>query len=123
MTPSQIIRHLGSLVARGPAFALLLLACTSGAALAESRDVTVSIENFTFVPAEITISPGTTVTWINHDDIPHTAVSSEKGVFRSKVMDTDEQFSFTFASAGDFAYFCSLHAHMTGRVIVTPDAK
>jgi plastocyanin len=59
---------------------------------------------------------GDTVTWTNHDDIPHTVVSA--GKFRSKAMDTDNAFSFTFTSAGDYKYFCSLHPHMTGMIKV-----
>jgi plastocyanin len=80
--------------------------------------VEVSSDNFTFSPAEITIAPGTTVRWVNHDDIPHTVVEAGKA-FRSKVLDTDDSFSMTFTSSGSFAYFCSLHPHMTGKVIVT----
>ncbi|MFG1423037.1 cupredoxin domain-containing protein [Roseixanthobacter liquoris] len=81
--------------------------------------VIVKIDNFTFSPAQITVTPGTTVTWINNDDIPHTVVETKKA-FRSKTLDTEEKFSFTFNTAGDFAYFCSLHPHMTGKVIVKP---
>jgi amicyanin len=77
----------------------------------------VHIDNFSFTPAEITVSPGTTLTWVNGDDIPHTVVASNKA-FRSKVMDTDQQFSFTFSQAGTYEYFCSLHPHMKGKVIV-----
>jgi plastocyanin len=85
-----------------------------GAARAE--DSIVTIDNFTFQPAEVTVKAGTTVTWKNHDDIPHTIVSA--GKFRSKTMDTDDSFSFTFTAAGDYKYFCSLHPHMTGTIKV-----
>jgi len=77
----------------------------------------VSIDNFTFKAAVVTVKPGTTVTWTNGDDIPHTVVSKD-GVFRSKVLDSGDRFSFTFAKAGQFGYFCSLHPHMTGTIIV-----
>ena len=77
----------------------------------------VMIDNFSFAPKEITIAKGTTVTWVNHDDVPHTVVNSDK-VFRSKALDTDDQFSFTFNEAGSFSYFCSVHPMMTGRVVV-----
>jgi plastocyanin len=77
----------------------------------------VKIDNFTFGPGTLTVPIGTTVTWTNRDDIPHTAVSTD-GVFKSKVMDTDEQFSFTFPKAGTFPYFCSIHPKMTGKVVV-----
>src|ERR1700760_147417 len=76
----------------------------------------VTIDNFTFTPAQLTVKVGDTVTWKNHDDIPHTVVSA--GKFRSKTMDTDDSFSFTFTAAGDYKYFCSLHPHMTGMITV-----
>jgi len=77
----------------------------------------VKIDNFSFGPAAITVSVGTTVTWINRDDIPHTVVSTDK-VFKSKVLDTDERFSFTFTKPGEYPYFCSIHPKMTGKVVV-----
>jgi plastocyanin len=77
----------------------------------------VKIDNFTFSPATLTVAPGMTVTWTNDDDIPHTILGKEKG-FRSKPLDTGNQFSFTFATAGEYAYFCSLHPHMVGKIIV-----
>ena len=78
----------------------------------------VKIDNFSFGPAAITVSVGTTVTWINRDDIPHTVVSTDK-VVKSKVLDTDEKFSYTFTKAGEYPYFCSIHPKMTGKVVVT----
>jgi plastocyanin len=77
----------------------------------------VRIANFTFTQQAVTVRPGTTVTWVNDDDIPH-AVVSKTLVFKSKVLDTGDRFSFTFAKAGQFGYFCSLHPHMTGTIIV-----
>ncbi|CAN5296952.1 hypothetical protein BH10PSE10_BH10PSE10_17450 [soil metagenome] len=77
----------------------------------------VTIDNFTFTPPEITVKPGTTVTWVNHDDIPHSVAANDKA-FRSRALDTDEFYSFTFSSLGTFDYFCGLHPHMTGKVIV-----
>ena len=77
----------------------------------------VKIDNFSFGPETLTIPVGTTVTWTNRDDIPHTVVSTD-GVFKSKVLDTDEKFSFTFSKAGTYAYFCSIHPKMTGKVVV-----
>jgi plastocyanin len=79
----------------------------------------VTIDNFTFSPAELTVAKGTTVTWVNHDDIPHTVVNTDKA-FRSKALDTDDSYSFTFTSEGTFNYFCGLHPHMVGKIIVTP---
>ena len=77
----------------------------------------VHIDNFTFTPQEITVTRGTTVTWVNDDDIPHALATSNKA-FRSKAMDTEEKFSFTFKEPGTYEYFCSLHPHMQGKVIV-----
>ena len=77
----------------------------------------VQIDNFTFNAMTVTVKPGTTVTWTNQDDIPHTVVS-KTGVFKSKVLDTGDKFSVTFARAGQFGYYCSLHPHMTGTIIV-----
>jgi plastocyanin len=83
---------------------------------AHCEDATVSIDNFTFSPAELTVKVGTTVTWKNQDDIPHTVVSA--GKFKSQALDTDDSYAFTFTAAGDYAYFCSLHPHMTGKIKV-----
>ena len=77
----------------------------------------VKIDNFSFGPATLTVAVGTSVTWTNRDDIPHTVVSTD-GVFKSKVLDTDEKFVYTFGKAGTFPYFCSIHPKMTGKVIV-----
>ena len=81
---------------------------------------TIKIDNFTFGPQALTVAVGTTVTWINQDDIPHIVVSSDGKSFRSKVLDTGDRFSFTFARPGSFGYFCSIHPHMTGTVLVKP---
>jgi plastocyanin len=101
-----------SLVAAG-----LMMATVSAMSHAAPASAAVEIGNFTFKSPTLTVKPGTTVTWTNGDDIPHTVVSKD-GVFRSKVLDTGDRFSFTFAKAGQFGYFCSLHPHMTGMIIV-----
>jgi plastocyanin len=90
-----------------------------GQARAQNANAKVTIDNFTFAPAALTVSLGTTVTWINHDDIPHTVVEKNK-VFRSKALDTDDSYSFTFTQAGTYDYFCGLHPHMVGKIIVKP---
>lgn len=77
----------------------------------------VKIDNFVFGPQTITVPAGTTVTWTNKDDIPHTVVSTD-GVFKSKVRDTDEQFSYKFEKTGTYSYYCSVHPKMTGKVVV-----
>jgi plastocyanin len=81
--------------------------------------IEVKIDNFSFGPATLTVPVGTTVTWTNRDDIPHTVVSTDDSkTFKSKVLDTDEKFSFTFSKAGTYPYFCSIHPKMTGKVVV-----
>jgi len=77
----------------------------------------VKIDNFSFSPATLEIKAGTKVTWKNADDIPHTVVSNDK-IFKSKALDTDEKFSFTFDKPGTYPYFCSLHPKMTAKVVV-----
>jgi plastocyanin len=88
-----------------------------GAQEKASAGVAVKIDNFSFGPAAVTVPLGTTVTWTNRDDIPHTVVSTD-GVFKSKALDTDDKFSFTFSKPGTYAYFCSIHPKMTGQIIV-----
>jgi plastocyanin len=85
------------------------------AAAADSKQVVV--DNFSFTPATAAVPVGTTVTWTNHDDIPHNVVSPEQK-FKSPVLDTDEKFSHTFAAAGTYKYYCSIHPRMTGQVVV-----
>jgi plastocyanin len=98
---------------------LLLSAGSPGSSAnsAEPASAEVKVDNFSFGPATVTVAVGTTVTWTNRDDIPHTIVSTDK-VFKSKVLDTDEKFSFTFSKAGTYPYFCSIHPKMTGSVVV-----
>jgi plastocyanin len=79
--------------------------------------ITVNMDHNTFIPVEITVAPGTTVTWVNNEAMPHTVVDSNKG-FRSKALVKDASFSFTFATAGDYNYLCSIHPNMKGKVIV-----
>src|SRR5271155_108743 len=92
---------------------------TQTARAAEGRNAaaSITIDNFSFTPKEITVATGTTITWVNHDDVPHTVVSPDKK-FRSKALDTDDQFSFTFTDAGSYNYFCSVHPMMIGKIIV-----
>jgi plastocyanin len=77
----------------------------------------VKIDNFSFTPATVIVTAGTTVTWTNSDDIPHTVVSDDKS-FKSKVLDTDEKFSYTFTKPGTYPYFCSVHPKMTAKIVV-----
>jgi amicyanin len=103
----------GFLVAAFAAATLLLP--RAGAA----EDAQVKIDNFTFTPPSLTVKAGTTVTWRNEDDIPHTIASTVRA-FKSKALDTDDSFSFTFTEPGSYDYFCSLHPHMTGKIVVEP---
>ena len=89
----------------------------SSAKMPQPATAEVKVDNFSFGPATLTVPVGTTVTWTNRDDIPHTIVSTEK-VFKSKVLDSEEKFSFTFSKAGTYPYFCSIHPKMTGSVVV-----
>jgi plastocyanin len=85
----------------------------------EGATTQVVIDNFTFDPPKVTISAGTQVTWINHDDVPHTATSSTKPrAFDSGTLDTDQKFSFLFSTPGTYEYFCAVHPKMTGQIIV-----
>ena len=101
--------------------AMVLLLAGSPSVTANDQPSTanaeVKIDNFSFGPQTVTVPVGATVTWTNQDDIPHTVVSTD-GVFKSKVRDTDERFSYTFTKPGTYSYFCSVHPKMTGQVVV-----
>lgn len=77
----------------------------------------VKIDNFVFAPNPVTVPAGTTIRWTNRDDIPHNVVAEDKS-FKSKVMDTDESFTYTFSKPGTYTYFCSIHPKMTGKIVV-----
>jgi plastocyanin len=111
---SNILTLQASVLAAG---VLMMSVAADMARAAPPSAAAVSIGNFTFKSPVLTVKPGTTVTWTNADDIPHTVVSKD-GAFKSKVLDSGDRFSFTFAKPGQFGYFCSLHPHMTGTVIV-----
>ena len=102
----------------------ILIAATAGrpsssTAMAQQKasEAAVKIDNFTFAPAALTIHAGDTVRWTNHDDLPHNVVSEDKS-FKSKTLDTDENFSYTFSKPGTYTYYCSIHPRMTGKVVV-----
>ena len=98
-----------------------LVLAFAGPALAAdaANQTTVKIENFTFNPAVLTIKPGTTVTFENADDIPHSVVENDKK-FKSKPLDTGDKFTMTFNDVGEISYYCGFHSHMTGKIIVKP---
>jgi plastocyanin len=100
------------------AVVVVALALGPGLARSEPSAVTVKIDNFAFDAPTVTVPQGATVTWVNDDEDPHTVVAEDGRSFRSKTLDTGDSFSFTFMSAGTFGYFCSVHPHMTGKVVV-----
>ena len=104
-------------VATALAAAVLAAAAIFPAAPVHAAKPEVKIHNFAFAPQRTTVKAGTTVTWINEDDIPHTVTSSSK-LFKSKALDTRDKFSFTFTTPGTYAYICSVHPYMTGAVVV-----
>lgn len=119
--PASVLRALRLVV--------LFTALTSTPCLAEDPNnaaanpvVTVGIDHNTFIPGEITVAPGTTVTWVNNEAMPHTVVDQNKE-FRSKIIAKQATFSFTFTTAGDYDYLCSIHPNMKGKVIVKPGAS
>ena len=79
----------------------------------------IQIDNFHYTPPSLIVVSGTTVTWTNADDSPHT-VREKDGKFKSAALDTDDTFSQTFAAPGEYEYFCSIHPYMTGKIVVKP---
>ena len=113
-------------VLRALKLTLVFAALASTPCLAEDANnavagptVTVGMDHNTFIPSEIIVAPGTTVTWVNNESMPHTVVDLNKS-FRSKTLAKDASFSFTFTTAGDYSYLCSIHPNMKGKVIVKP---
>jgi plastocyanin len=104
-------------VAIALAAAVFATAAALPAAPAQAADTEVLIDQFTFTPQRFIVKVGTTVTWINEDDVPHTVASSSK-LFKSKALDTGDKFLFTFTTPGAFQYFCSVHPYMTGAIVV-----
>ena len=85
----------------------------------DSSERQVTIDNFAFSPQVLTVAPGTKVTWLNRDDVPHTATSSDSPAkFNSKAIDTDEKFTYVFTQPGTYPYFCAVHPHMTAKIVV-----
>jgi plastocyanin len=97
--------------------ALGVMVFAAAAVPACAAETAVKIDNFTFNPQRVTVKAGATVNWENGDDTPHTVASSTK-LFKSKTLDTDDHYSFTFTTPGVYEYFCSLHPHMTGVIVV-----
>jgi amicyanin len=98
-------------------FALSLAIAATTASPALAADAAIKIDNFVFTPDTLEIAAGTTVTWTNEDDIPH-AVGGKDLSWKSHAMDTGDTFSHTFAAPGTYDYFCTLHPHMQGKIVV-----
>ena len=102
---------------RLPVVLLLTALAAARAVAADEASIQVSAKSFMFTPASITVKAGTTVTWVNLDDEPHT-IFSDAGLFRSSALDTQERFSFKFEKAGTYHYLCTIHPRMLGTVVV-----
>jgi plastocyanin len=104
-------------VAASMVFALAAFPVVEKTVAAAPPTAEIKIDNFSFAPATLTVKAGTQITWTNGDDIPHTVVSDDH-TLKSKVLDTDEKFTFTATKPGTYSYFCSIHPKMTGKVVV-----
>ena len=108
-------------------FAVIVPALTASMLLLQPRHASgddakmpsteIKVDNFTFTPETLTVPVNSTVTWTNKDDVPH-VIASPDGVFRSKGLDTDDHYSYTFTKPGTYDYFCSIHPKMTGKIVV-----
>jgi plastocyanin len=126
--PAQRRRRIALLLGAVGAGSLLavalpeLTAAGEAAVAAAASPATVKIDNFTFAPATLTITAGTTVTWKNDDDSPH-RIGDKNGTFKSAALDTDDTFSHTFGAPGEYPYICTIHPYMAGKIIVKPAGK
>jgi plastocyanin len=112
---SKPARHVALLLSLAtPAIGLV---ATDAASAVPAKAQTVAIKMFAFTPQVLTVAPGTTVTWTNADEDPHTVTANDRS-FHSAALDTDDKYSYTFTRPGEFGYFCSLHPHMTGKIVV-----
>jgi plastocyanin len=107
----------GATLRIGGGLAALAMLLAGYAAWAAPSPVTVEMKEFKFKPGLVTVAAGTTVTWRNDDEEPHTVTSTD-GVFRSSALESEGRFSFTFSKPGTYHYFCSIHPHMRADVIV-----
>jgi plastocyanin len=110
---------LGSLAVALLALAAVLISHPTPANGEETKStpMEVKIDNFTFSPDTLTVPANSTVTWVNKDDVPH-VITSNDGLFKSKALDTDDKYSYTFTKAGTYAYYCSIHPKMVGKIVV-----
>ena len=125
ITPAPQRRRLGLVVGAVAVTGLLaaalpeLTAAGEAVVAAAASAPTVKIDNFTFAPATLTVTAGTTVTWKNEDDSPH-RIGDKKGTFKSAALDTDDTFSHIFAAPGEYPYICTIHPYMVGKILVKP---
>ena len=118
LAPGSVVgEYLGVPLMIGMALSVVMLTAAAYALAAAQATVEITIDGYSFTPATTTIEPGTLVEWINRDDSPHTIVAQSLA-FRSKALDTNDRFSHRFVEPGVIDYFCSLHPHMMGKVIV-----
>ena len=97
--------------------ALLFVHPTRAKSEEQSSPTEVRVDNFSFAPETLTVPVNSTVTWVNKDDVPH-VIASNDGLFKSKGLDTDDKYSYTFAKAGTYSYYCSIHPKMVGKIVV-----
>jgi plastocyanin len=117
MTKTNLLWSAAALVLPLALASVLVLHPTRAKGEAAASQLQVQVDNFTFGPATLTVPVNSTVTWVNKDDLPH-VIASNDGVFKSKALDTDDKFSYTFSKSGTYAYFCSIHPKMVGTIVV-----
>jgi plastocyanin len=117
MTKTNLLWSAAALVLPLALASVLVLHPTRAKGEAAASQLQVQVDNFTFGPAMLTVPVNSTVTWVNKDDLPH-VIASNDGVFKSKALDTDDKYSYTFTKAGTYAYFCSIHPKMVGTIVV-----
>jgi len=125
MRPWKITGSLAAVGLAAALFAVMPKGPTMGgtaAAAGAANSAAIQIDNFHYTPPSLVVTPGTTVTWTNADDSPHT-VREKDGKFKSAALDTDDSFSQTFTAPGEYEYFCSIHPYMTGKIVVKPAGK
>lgn len=107
----------GTIIVTAAAFAFITLRDRAAARPINASTAEIKIDNFTFAPTTIVVRKGTSITWTNRDDIPHTVVENNK-LFKSHVLDTGEAFTFTPTQPGTYKYYCSIHPKMTAELVV-----
>ena len=117
MNRRSLVRLLPAILPLALVAILTLYSPRAASQEAKPSSTEVKVDNFAFAPQTLTVSANSTVTWVNKDDVPH-VIASDQGVFKSKALDTDDKYSYTFTKPGTYTYFCSIHPKMTGTIIV-----